>query len=478
MEAKLGEEAAKTADVYLMLAGGPVVVMVSGGADSIALLLLFAQGALAPVDPLIALHVDHSIREDSAADASFVASLCERLGVGCVVERVDVPAFAREESLNLEDAGRKVRYRLAEELLDEMCAKAGADPASGRIAVAHTADDVAETMLMRLVAGSAMSGLASIRPVRDRVIRPLIDSRRAAVRDWLESQGQEWREDPTNADTTRLRSLMRHEVLPLLEGANPAFVEAARRSAAVLAEEDALLDEMASAFVTDFRMPDSDLPSLDLGLLQTLSRPMVRRVLRLFVEKAYPGESRLEAQHLEALAEGVAEGSFAHEVPGGIRVFEEYGSILISRAGEVGEPIEPVELQVPGEVGLGQAGRVRAEPTSPEDRGDGRDEIVVDADRLRPPLVVDRPRPGDRIRPFGMEGTKKVSDLLIDEKIPARARQCVPVVRDANGIVWIAGVRMGEEVRVTERTKHALRLTWQKDSGANGRGRTGGPLAP
>ncbi len=190
--------AATVAEHAMFSPGGPVVAMVSGGADSVALLRWLA-GSDAAGTLLSVLHVNHGLRGDAAdSDAAFVERLCSEIGVPCRVAAYDVGAYAEEAGLNLEDAGRRVRYRFADEELDERCAKAGVESAAGRVATAHTFDDRAETMVMRLAQGTGASGLVSPSYRRGRVVRPLLDCTRADVTGYLTGIGQAWREDATN----------------------------------------------------------------------------------------------------------------------------------------------------------------------------------------------------------------------------------------------------------------------------------------
>lgn len=443
--------------------GSVVVVMVSGGADSTCLLRLLAQEDIVLGLQLSVLHVHHGLRGDDAdADAEFVARVGGELGVPVRVERVDVAGFAAEHGLNLEDAGRIVRYRLADEELDDRCSRAGVSPAQGRIAVAHTRDDRTETFLMRLAQGAGAGGLTTLKPVRDRIVRPLIEAPRAAVREYLSDLGQDWREDATNADTARLRARVRHELLTLMRDINPRFDDALARSVDLLAQEDALLDEMATAFARDFARVDGERVEFDVGMMLTLSLPMRRRTVRKAVFTVFPQASRLEFAHVEALVDGLGTEGFARDLPGGLRAEVRYGTMAVSRAVEGDRSVAPGLLMIPGTVDLGEAGTLSAEPVDPRFVDEGLQAITVDAATLEPPLLVSAPREGDRLQPLGMTGTKKVSDLLVDEKVPKGDRPGIPIVRSGDGIVWVAGVRMGEQYKVTEATREAVRLTWDR----------------
>jgi tRNA(Ile)-lysidine synthase len=443
--------------------GAPVVALVSGGADSVALLRLLADGALGEIGPLRVVHVNHMLRGvESDADARFVDALCQRLGVDCDVVAFDVAEHAREHSLNLEDAGRRIRYRFAEEALDALCAQAGVRPHEGRIATAHSRDDRVETFLMRAITGAGAAGLSSIPFERGRIVRPLLDCDRAPIREWLSDLGQEWREDATNADTARLRAYVRAEMIPVAERINPAFRETLARSIGILGDEDALLGRMASDFARDFAETTSDRVVFDRELMCTLDRAMARRTVRAALTGAFPEASRLEASHVDAIVDGLSVVEFSRDLGQGLRAETEYDRLIISRSGDEPPVMTPSLLSLPGIADLGQAGRIIAEEVAPDDIAGDPDSVTIVADSLGS-LVVDSARAGDRMRPLGMTGSRKLSDMLIDAKIPRRQRRLTPVVRDAESVVWLAGVRMSDEYRTGPDTVRAMRLTWERE---------------
>lgn len=443
--------------------GCVVLAMVSGGADSVALLRLLADGALGAPAGLSALHVNHRLRgEASDEDERFVREICRALGIDLRVVSYDVAGYAESEGLNLEDAGRRIRRRFATSELDARCLAIGASPALGRVAVAHTFDDRLETFLARLVAGAGPGGLRSIAPVHGRTVRPLIEARRADVIEYLTSLGQAWREDLTNADTTRERAWVRHELLPAIEARTPAFASTAARTLRIVGEEDDLLAEMAAAFAHDFARIEGGVLAFDRGLMQTLSRPMARRTVREALLGAFPEASRLEFEHSEAIVDGLADDGFARDLPFGLRAETEYGRLNISRKRELHPTVAPGLLELPGVLDLGAAGAIEAQFAAPEAPALAGDAASIDASAVTWPLVVDSMREGDRIRPFGMEGTKKVGDLLTDEKVPRRLRGGVPIVRDGDRVVWVAGVRLAEDVRVTGTTARVAELRWHR----------------
>lgn len=450
--------------------GAPVLVMVSGGGDSVALLRLLASGALG-VHPVFALHVNHLLRgPESEADQAFVVELCAGLGVPLTVERVDIAAIAESEGGNLEDVGRRVRYELADAVLDARCAELGVPAAQGRVAVAHTRDDRIETFFVRALTGAGAGALASIRARRGRIVRPLLDCDRTDVRSYLESLGQPWCEDASNADVTRQRALVRSALVPVAEQVNPAFRSTLARTLDLLADDDAVLSSMTEAFVgSSSEVRDGEL-WLYLPYLSTLDRTMLRRTLRSALLAAFPEASRIEAEHVEALADGVAEDTFARDLGFGLRAHTEYDKMVVFRSSSQPPRVAPRLLPLPGTADLGDAGVMVAEPADPSDRTGTTDSVVVDASSFGAGLEITSVVEGDRMRPLGMEGSRKVSDLLIDEKVPKRERLAVPIVRAGDAIVWVAGVRMSDEYRVGPSTTRAVRLTWRRPSGRGSSG--------
>jgi len=450
----------------LLPQGAPVVAMVSGGADSVAMLRLLVAGDIGWQGPLTVLHINHLLRaEESDGDAVFVEALCADLGVACRVERVDIAAYAAEHGLNLEDAGRRVRYRRAEDAVDAECAAVGLAPSRGRIAVAHTRDDRVETFLMRAITGAGATGLASIPYSRDRIVRPLLDCDRQDLRAYLGQLGQPWREDASNTDTIRLRALVRHEIVPVAEQVNPSFRETLARSLDLLAADDTLLSRMASDFARDFaEVAPGEQVEFDREWMRTLERTMARRVVRSAVFSAFPEASRIDSAHIEALVDGLGDDDFARDLPDGLRAWTEYDRLVVSQTATQPAVVAPSLLPLPGIADLGRSGRITAEEVDPEFHSGTPDSVVIDAGDLTQ-LAVGAPHEGDRMRTLGMDGTRKLSDLLIDAKVARRFRPATPVVRDGDSIVWLAGVRMSDEYRVGPDSVRAIRLTWERPEG-------------
>ncbi|MBI2217239.1 MAG: tRNA lysidine(34) synthetase TilS [Candidatus Rokubacteria bacterium] len=439
------ERAAATIRRHRMLAGGEtVLVAVSGGADSVALLHVLV--ALAPSLRLTLHvgHVDHQLRPGSSDDAAFVGDIATKLGVGVDVVLVDVP-----RSGSPEEAARRARYGA----LDAIATRIGAT----RLAVGHTAEDQAETVVIRLLQGAGPRGLAGIPPVRGRIIRPLIGTRRQEVLDRLRRDGIAWREDPSNEDRRFLRNRVRHDLMPQLAHVNPAIVEALGRTARLMRETIEAAERVALAEL-EAASAESGAIVLSLDRLRALPHTVAAEVLR-------QAAARLgSAAPLRAWAHRGLDRVLAAPPPpggvrvGGVRVDVSGGRVRVARAARRG--VRRRLLAVPGvteipEVGLAMHARVIDADGYTVPRTARA--VAFDADGLRGPLVVRARARGDRFTPFAGR-QRKLKDVLIDAKVPRWDRDAIPLVEVDGGIAWIAGVRRGDAAPVTGATRRVLEL--------------------
>ena len=325
-------------------AAAPVILMVSGGADSMALLHMAAtepldlgDGAgLARIakEHLHVLHVNHLLRgEDANADQRFVQETCDSLGIPCIALRVDVAKLAQERDSNLEEAGRRVRYDAARELTQKLCVEQGVSRQKAKILTAHTADDRAETFMMNVMRGSGMSGLASIPRHRGLIYRPLLDYTHDQLKDWLKARGLDWHEDATNTDTHYLRAYMRHNVLPLLKARNPLLVQTVCKIADLMTDEDDYLEGKAARKLRQITLRKSE-SSLVLDALKLSSTDVViaRRVVRIVARQLIP-EAWLEFRHVDAVLEAVAAGVGVANLPQNLEARVRLGTVTFSFTG-------------------------------------------------------------------------------------------------------------------------------------------------
>ena len=458
-----------------------VVAAVSGGSDSVALFFLLRELAEAGELRLAGLaHLHHHIRGAAAdEDAAFCRALAARAGVAAAIGDVDVPALAARERLSIEVAGRKARQQFFVEALASLDGQC--------IGVAHTRDDQAETVLLRLVRGAGPAGLAGIAPRRDHLVRPLLELTRIELCDYLESIGQSWREDATNADRAIPRNRIRHDIMPLLRELNPRADAALARTADILRSDSDLFDTLANeAGRRLVRTIGDGRVAVATDGLAGLPKALARRVALAALETVNPGQSYgfEEAEHLCSAGNHPGKG-WPTNLPG-VDV-ERLGAdvVLVKREGSAAggssafapsasaDKKEPplhdafdLRLTVPGTVEEPRGGwTLTAEgPMYRQTTGaPGADQVVVDAGGLGPGLIVRQRRPGDRLHPLGAPGRKKVQDVLVDRKVPRDDRDRVPIVTDEHDrIVWVAGQVLAEPFRVTPLTTTVVILTLRR----------------
>lgn len=448
----------------------PVVAAVSGGADSVALLLILQDLARAGFVRLAGVaHLHHHIRVPGAdEDAAFVEALARRLEVPFTLGHADVPAQAGRAGGSLELAGRKARLAFFESV--------AAGPERPVVALAHTRSDQAETVLLRLARGAGPRGLAGMAPVSGCRIRPLLETDRAELRDWLRERGQEWREDPTNEDITIARNRIRHAVIPQLAHLNPAVEGAVARAARIQAADGELLDRLAAAEADRLVKTEKETVQLDLAGVRHLPEALARRVIRRALMEADSGHTP-DWEATEAILQGTANRLDLGPVH--VELFAE-SAVLSSRArgrqrrAAVGPSAPAQTLDVPG-TARHPAGWWEVEaagPTLPAhplvyatgQRGSPEStQVVLDARALGRHLTVRAWRAGDRVQPLGLGGRKKLQDVFVDRKVPRDERDRVPVVVDAQGrIAWVAGHVVGEPFRVTPRSEAVVTLTLRR----------------
>jgi tRNA(Ile)-lysidine synthase len=491
----------------LLQPGDRVGVCVSGGADSVALLrlLLELQERLGVV--LCVVHFNHQLRGPASdADEKFVAKLAAQHKLPFHQGHENVAARAKREKTNLEDTARRARYGFFAKLLEQ--------EKLTKLAVAHTADDQAETVLAHLLRGTGLAGLAGIHPTSNHVVRPLLKIRRSALRTYLKDRKQTWREDPTNRDTTRLRARIRKKLLPLLENQfQPATVEHLSALATFAREDNAYLDCAAASRVDALCKRASGTISIHISELLTGPEPgsnelarsgrpnpraprplrlsqgdstqlqckaITRRVIRQMVRQAKPQPGQLTAAHVEAvvhLAEQGENGSFL-PLPGGLEVRRENDQLQFRTKSPSGKKAQPSQkrfehqidfagteslmlIEVPCLACIFRFSMIDWPPKRRETSGTGS---VLDWQALRLPLVLRSWRPGDQFRPSGHRKAHKLKRLLNEKRISRWEREGWPVLTSAGVIVWARGFPVAAEFAVTEQTRTVVAIAEHKAS--------------
>ncbi len=471
----------------MLRAGDRVGVGVSGGSDSVALLRLLRELSEQMGIRLVVLHFNHCLRGmDSQQDEHFVASLAGHHDLPFLSGREDVAAVARAERWNLEDAARRLRYGFFRSLIS--------DGRIDRVAVAHTSDDQAETVLARLLRGTGPSGLAAIYPVKGRIVRPLIEIRRADLREYLEGLGQPWREDATNHDPARMRSRLRHRILPILEAElQPAIVSHLGRLAGMARQDEAFWGALIGAQIASLLRRDPDRLSIRCADLLAGALPpgvefpreaqsaVAQRMVRGIVEELRGDCRQWTADHVERVVELATDGSSGSrlQLPGVLveRSFDwlsfslaaqETGrrasgrslpSSAFSRVVELGNPGESTAIAVPE---IRCRFHLKVVDWHPCGSDTYSDQGALDRDLLDSPLVLRSWRPGDSIRPQGRHGARKLKQFLRMERVALRDREGWPVLTSANTLVWARGLRVAADFAPGSATRTGVMITEEK----------------
>ena len=516
MKDKIFAEVKKYIAAHGMIEPGDCVLAgVSGGADSVCMLHLLVRLRREIPFRLAAVHINHGLRAEAGEDAAFVEKLCSRWEIPFFLREIDMQGYARTQKLSEEEAGRILRYRNFAQILGEIKAEA-----PGKIAVAHNAEDRAETMLFHMFRGSGLRGLGSIRPVRESVIRPLLCLDRARIEAYLEAEEIGWREDRTNGEDTYARNRIRHHILSyaqqnICHGAVSHMGELAD----ILAETEEYLERETDRLYDRYVKEDltyrvnqegglTGEVEIRLSELETEDIVMRKRVLFRVLEKLTPHRRDITGRHMEALLTVMEkEGSKELSLPYGIKACKEYDRLMIRRtrtaAEEPGEktaqagngtglfpgglpelPVEgsalapgvSLEIAAPGTGGflftLWETAFTppptvfyRKEQNNPENRYTK----WFDYDKITTSLLLRGRRAGDYLTIDEALHTQSVKQYMINEKIPKNKRDGMYLLADGSHILWVPGYRTSRQYRVEKSTRRILevRLIGGNDGGTN-----------
>jgi tRNA(Ile)-lysidine synthase len=457
--------------------GETVVVAVSGGADSVALLDILSRFEEEPLR-LVVAHLNHGLRgDDSDGDEEFVSQLAARYGFPFESQRADVAWVSRSQKISLEDAGRRVRYRFLSEV-------AQAHQAAS-IALAHHRDDQAETVLIRLLRGAGGAGLSAMGSSSQgsaskgsgtfslkgacpptlcppTLKRPLLRISRAEIERYLKGVGLSYRTDASNEDTRILRNSVRHELIPFLARYNPKISERLAATAETLASDQELLEGMTDVAYARVLSPGATGPVLSVEKLADEPRGLRLRLYRRALAELRGDLQRIALAHLEAIDRLIISErpNSRLKLPGECFVSRSYGSLRFSASADPG--VAPFELSIagPGNHPLPNGGSLLVESVPFPRSFDPGSRRVSYLDPLAAPFpwVLRSFAPGDRFTPLGMTGGQKVKELFMNEKIPPDERRRIPLLLSAGRILWVCGVRMGDLARVTAATGPVLRV--------------------
>jgi tRNA(Ile)-lysidine synthase len=427
-----------------------VLIACSGGADSVALAAVLLELRDEYSLRLALAHFNHRLRRCAAADERFVIDLAQKLELPLYLGREDIRAYARKKGMNLEEAGRERRYAF----LREAAARIGAF----KIATGHTLTDQAETVLMRILRGSGPAGLGGISPCIDGlIIRPLIEVERRDVEAYLRARKMPYRQDETNRDFRYLRNRVRGRLIPYLQrNFEPEVIRHLGRLAEICREEEGFWERAVQKEMKRMVLRQDDRCRLDAGHLSALPSGLSRRSIRAFLREVRGDLRRLSFRDVEAVRE-LAEGKEA-VLPGGLVIRREKGLISVKKRSA---PPVPYEYEWDGkkklavsEIGLAFTGRTFSRKRGGGKRYDDKRRAILDAEKIRFPLLVRRRREGDRYRPLGAPGRKKLKEVMRAKGIAAGERDRRPVFLSRGEIVWVLGLPIADAFKVRPQTKN------------------------
>ncbi len=472
IEKKVQRTVDQTLRTHRMIQNGEaVLVAVSGGADSVALACILLE--LAPKYSLrmAIAHLNHCLRQsESDRDETFVAALAKQLELPFYVGREDVRRFQQRHRLSPEEAARQVRYRF----LDAIAAKHG----YGKIALGHHGDDNAELVLMNLLRGSGPLGLSGISPVRDnKIVRPLINLRRSEIMDYVAAKNLDYVTDSSNRDLKYHRNKIRARLLPELESAyNPKLIDSLNRLTAIMgAEEEWIEDLIHPLFEQAIVFKEKN--KLGLSIVELNQQPLAvrRRLIRKAIRWAKGNLRRIAFAHVESVCQlaHIGPTSGMLDLPDRIRIRRDRNVLAISKEGINLRRLDRTALLAaardyeyplagPGKIFVEEADvHMRfievSEAPSLDLQPSGHRVAFFDMDKIRFPLVIRNFRPGDRFWPLGASGNQKLKKYFIDHKVSRIERARCPIVLSRNKIIWIAGHRLDNAVRIGPQTRRVLK---------------------
>lgn len=464
----LFKKAEKTIKKYNMLSeGDKVLIAVSGGSDSVFLLYLFNHLKEKYQLSLHVAHLNHGFRKEAEKDADFVRRLAADLTIPFTSKKIDVPSYAKKKRLSKQEAAREVRYSF----LKDVANKKGAN----KIALGHTADDQAETFIMRMIRGSGPKGMGGINPClqitdcgsRFTVIRPLIEIGRKEIMDYLKKNKISFIQDPSNIADVYMRNRIRNELIPFIEkGYNPRVKESFVHSAEILREEDSFLEDYTRKILSELvTLREKGRIEIALNPFLDLDKAIQRRIVRIIIEELKGSLKGYAMEHINKVIDSIALGQTGKRInlPKGIVVQRDYDHLSFYfknlKFRTPNSELRTYDVNVPGitkipELNLKIQAEIRESPVS---FGNGKFQAIFDFEKISDRIRIRKRREGDFFFPIGMGGKgKKLKTYFIDEKIRRDERERIPILVSGNDILWIIGHRQDERYKVEEGTKKVL----------------------
>ena len=454
------------AEHNLLNAGDSVLIALSGGPDSVALLHVLTRLRRSMKLSLTAVYVNHQIRKKAAlAEEKFCQKLCDRFDIDLDIVSEDIPALARKQKKGIEEAARDFRY----ELFDLLAREDGHD----RIALGHHADDRVETVLFRILRGTGTSGLSGIPVLRGRIIRPLYQLTKAQILAYLKSRRLSFCVDQSNEGTDYRRNYLRNRLLPeIRKKLNPRVDRALLNLAEISSVDDGFIErQVDKALRNSVSITPGGKFELDLNKVDRYDTSIRRRLLRRCLKRLSPSQVAPDKEVIDRLESLVSSRGKGISLPEKIQAIVVNGKLVlhrrIRRSYEL--PLKPGRTSRIDFPAMNFSCQVKENWQGRPIKQRGSGKVILDWEKIRPPMLVRHIKPGDRFRPLGLDGTKKVGDFLTDRKVPPVYRDEIPVVCDTEGIIWVVGQEIDNRVKIDKNTKKVITIGFTvRKSGAAG----------
>lgn len=439
----------------LIMPGDKILVAFSGGPDSTALLYILDRLKKELKIELAACYINHRIRPKAVKkEIRFCHDFCIKLKILFVLCEADIPKYATEQKLSIEEAGRNFRLEVLEKIArDEKCDK---------IAMGHHLDDAIETILFRLFRGTGPGGLMPMKPIYGKFIRPLYNIPKSDIEFFLNRKKIRFMLDRSNLKSDFSRNYIRNKIIPVIEKHfGPKYRNSINNFARIISDDDSFLRGFAERQVEKIcTITPGGKIIVDLPKIAVYAVGVRRRIIKLLLEKlsGRPGTGSFE--QVERINDMIDGHLKAVDLGGSLRAIS-YGELLVLAAGKIN--IKRRNLEIPAttelpEIRTAIKTRLRKGNKAVLDIQKSNRKINLDIDKILQPVIVRSIRPGDKFRPLGLDGTKKIGDFLTDRKIARYLRDEIPVIEDKNGIIWLAGLEISENVKIDKKTKKVLEI--------------------
>lgn len=444
----------------MLKAGDKVVLGVSGGADSTALLMVLIKLSERFNLKLKVVHINHGLRKEADSEARYVKSLCDQNSIEFVLKKYDVKSLALDKGLGLEEMGRILRYEaFAEALGDE----------GGKIAVAHNMNDLSETMLFHLFRGTGVKGLSSIQPVRDNVIRPLLNVSRAEIEQYLTDISVSFCTDKSNFSNDYTRNKIRNIIIPdILNNITQSAISHMAETASQLREIDDYIDKQTNVQYKNCLIRENDNEVVfDKKRFDILDNLIKKTLTKKAIDILVPKNKDITHIHLNSLL-SLESGNGYREIslPYNLKAFVSYDEIGVRKIAKESNVSFSYELPLSGELSIPEVGVFKINSfVKPCDYIPSQKKYTksMDYDKINGIVMVRNRREGDYLTVNMAGGKKKLKDYFINEKIPVGERNSIPIVACGSDVIWVVGHRISENVKVSDETKHILEITFIKE---------------